>query len=140
MTPKNEIDNRQSSLTLQKIGAHHSIDLALIPIYLEASLHHWLPGLLPLGRNLLRPSPADVHLTSRDIRAWHSATMQMHFATAAKSLNEVLKPPVWWRVESGKGVHECMLRTEGPFGWVKNDEACDGGVGLECHSGLMLWA
>jgi len=43
-------------------------------------------------------------------------------------------------VESEHGVHECMLRTEGPFGWVKNDEPCDGGVGLECHSGSMLWA
>jgi len=57
MIPKNENDNRQSSLTLQKIGAHHSIDLARIPVYLEASLHHWLPGLRPLGRNLLRPPP-----------------------------------------------------------------------------------
>jgi hypothetical protein len=41
-------------------------------------------------------------------------------------------------VESEHGVHECMLRTEGPFGWVKNDEPCDGGVGLECHSGLNV--
>ena len=52
--------------------------------------------------------------------------MQMHFATAARSLNEVLEPLVRWRVESGKGVNECMLRTEGLFGWVKNDVACDG--------------
>jgi len=58
MTAENKKDNRQSSSTFQKIGAlHHSIDLALIPVYLEASLHHWLPGLLPLGRNLLRPPP-----------------------------------------------------------------------------------
>jgi len=34
--------------------------------------------------------------------------------------------------EGGSGL--CMLRTEGPFGWVKNDEACGGGVGS------MLWA
>jgi hypothetical protein len=27
----------------------------------------------------------------------------------------------------------------GPFGWVRNDEACDGSVWLECHSGSMLW-
>jgi hypothetical protein len=82
----------------------------------------------------------DVFLSSQDVCAQHSATMQKHFATAARSLNEVLEPLVWWRVESGKGVHECMLRTEGPFGWMKNDEACDGGVELECHNGSMLWA
>ena len=29
------------------------------------------------------------------------------------------------------------VETEEPFGWVKNDEACDGGVGLECRGGLM---
>ena len=32
------------------------------------------------------------------------------------------------------------VETEGPFGWVKNDEACDSGVGLECHGDSMLWA
>ena len=32
------------------------------------------------------------------------------------------------------------VENEGPFGWVKNDEACDGGVGLECHSGSISWA
>jgi hypothetical protein len=30
-----------------------------------------------------------------------------------------------------------MLTMEGLFGWVKNDEACDVGVGLECRGGSM---
>jgi hypothetical protein len=41
------------------------IDLARIPVYLEASLLYRLPGLLPLGRNLLRPPPRCVPLTGR---------------------------------------------------------------------------
>jgi len=27
----------------------------------------------------------------------------------------------------------------GTIWWVKDDEACDGGVGLEFHNGSMLW-
>jgi hypothetical protein len=38
--------------------------------------------------------PADVHLTSRDVRARHLATMQMHFATVTGSLHEVFEPLV----------------------------------------------
>jgi len=62
--------------------------------------------------------------------------MQKHFAMAAGSLYKVLDPLVRF-VEGGEregGSGLCMLRTEGPFGWVKNDEACGGGVGS------MLWA
>ena len=54
---------------------------------------------------------ADVHLTSRDVRAWHSATMQMHFATVAESLHEV-EPLVRWRVKWEGGSGLCMLRTD----------------------------
>jgi len=64
--------------------------------------------------------------------------MQKHFATAARSLNEVLQPLVRWRVEWEGGSGLCMLRTDGLCVWVKNDEPCDGGVGLECHSGLNV--
>jgi len=55
-------------------------------------------------------------------------------------LNEVLEPLVRWRVEWEGGSGLCMLRTDGLCVWVKNDEPCDGGVGLECHSSSMLWA
>ena len=44
-------------------------------------------------------------------------------------------------VEGGEwegGSELCMLRMEGQIGRVKNDEACDGSVGLECHGGSML--
>jgi len=57
-------------------------------------------------------------------------------------LYEVLEPLVRL-VEGGEwegGSELCMLRMEGQFGRVKNDEACDGSVGLECHGGSMLWA
>jgi len=60
--------------------------------------------------------------------------MQKHFATAARSLNEVLQPLVRWRVEWEGGSGLCMLRTDGLCVRVKNDEPCDGGVGLECHT------
>ena len=40
--------------------------------------------------------------------------------------------------EGGSGLY--MLTMEGPFGWVRNDEACGGDVELEFHGGSMLWA
>jgi len=43
-----------------------------------------------------------------------------------------------WRL--GRGFRAVHVETEGPFGWVKNGEACDGDVGLECHGGSRLWA
>ena len=52
--------NVQSTILidLPEIGGFHcSIDLSRILVYLEASLLYRLPGLLPLGRNLLRSPP-----------------------------------------------------------------------------------
>jgi hypothetical protein len=100
MTAENKKDNRQSSSTFQKIGAlHHSIDLALIPVYLEPPSIIGCLGYYPSDETSARLP--DVFLSSQDVCAQHSATMQKHFAMVEGNLYKVLESLVRF-VEGGE--------------------------------------
>jgi hypothetical protein len=93
-------------LCIDNSGALHcSINLARIPVCRDASLHHHISD------ETSSAQLPDVFLSSQDVCARHLATVQMHFATVAGSLHEVLKPLVRF-VEGGEREGRSGVRVE----------------------------